>query len=254
MAKITFEALQGGYPDKRVFNNLELTLPEGKLIALTGPNGSGKSTLLKFIYRELKPLGGTVRLDSKNLATLSQRELARRLGFVAQHASIDYAFTVRQAVEMGRYAHSLASSQAIVEEAMQECSIDHLADTLVTTLSGGELQRVMLARALAQQGRLLLFDEPVNHLDVKHQRSIMELLTRLVERGYTVICVLHDLLLVQIYSEITLVLNHGTVVAQGETEQVFTQQLLNDVWHVQAHRIYDPVLGRTLWLPTHTGG
>lgn len=132
-----------------------------------------------------------------------------------------------------------------------ECDIEHLKDKLVTELSGGELQRVLLARALCQQGKLLLLDEPVNHLDVKHQRSIMELLCRLVEKGYTVVCVLHDLLLVQIYSQIALVLQKGSVVAYGPTQTVLTEKLLQEVYDIQAHQVYDPTLDRMLWLPTY---
>jgi len=113
------------------------------------------------------------------------------------------------------------------------------------------LQRVLLARALCQQGKLLLLDEPVNHLDVKHQRSIMELLCRLVEKGYTVVCVLHDLLLVQIYSQIALVLQKGSVVAYGPTQTVLTEKLLQEVYDIQAHQVYDPTLDRMLWLPTY---
>jgi iron complex transport system ATP-binding protein len=152
---------------------------------------------------------------------------------------------------MGRYAYGGEDSNHSVEQALLECDIVHLKDKLVTELSGGELQRVLLARALCQQGKILLLDEPVNHLDVKHQRSIMELLCRLVEKGYTVVCVLHDLLLVQIYSQTALVLQQGKVVAYGSTETVFTESLLENVYDIKAHQVYDPTLNRMLWLPTY---
>ncbi len=253
MVSLEFSHVYGGYESQSVFEDLNLAFPKGSFIALTGPNGSGKSTLLKFIYKHLKPIDGKVLLEGRNVATINQKELAKHLGFVPQNGKLDYAFTVTEAVSMGRYAYGGQDSGHSVEQALLECDIVHLGDKLVTELSGGELQRVLLARALCQQGKVLLLDEPVNHLDVKHQRSIMELLCRLVEKGYTVICVLHDLLLVQIYSQTTLVLQTGKVVAYGPTETVFTETLLRDVYDIDAHQVYDPTLDRMLWLPTYKG-
>ncbi|HAP57541.1 MAG: ABC transporter ATP-binding protein [Sphaerochaeta sp.] len=251
MDSLEFSHLGGGYDTHPVFEDLNLKLPRGTFIALTGPNGSGKSTLLKFIYKHLKPAAGNVLVEGRNVASLSQKDLAKHLGFVAQNGKLDYAFTVTEAVSMGRYAYGGEDSNHSVEQALLECDIVHLKDKLVTELSGGELQRVLLARALCQQGKILLLDEPVNHLDVKHQRSIMELLCRLVEKGYTVVCVLHDLLLVQIYSQTALVLQQGKVVAYGSTETVFTESLLENVYDIKAHQVYDPTLNRMLWLPTY---
>lgn len=250
MDSLEFIHLRGGYETQAIFKDLHIKLPKGAFIALTGPNGSGKSTLLKFIYKHLKPDAGSVLVDGMNVADLSQKELAKHLGFVAQNGKLDYAFSVQEAVSMGRYAYDGEDSFHSIEQAMAECDIVHLATKLVTELSGGELQRVLLARALCQRGKLLLLDEPVNHLDVKHQRSIMELLCNLVEKGYTVVCVLHDLLLVQIYSQIALVLQKGEVVAYGPTQEVFTESLLQQVYDIKAHQVYDPTLNRNLWLPT----
>lgn len=251
MDSLEFSHLHGGYDTQQIFKDLNLNLPKGAFIALTGPNGSGKSTLLKFIYKHLKPSEGKVLVEGKNVANFTQKELAKHLGFVAQNGKLDYAFSVREAVSMGRYAYDGEDNLHTIEQAIVECDIEHLKDKLVTELSGGELQRVLLARALCQQGKLLLLDEPVNHLDIKHQRSIMELLCRLVEKGYTVVCVLHDLLLVQIYSQIALVLQKGSVVAYGPTQTVLTEKLLQEVYDIQAHQVYDPTLDRMLWLPTY---
>ncbi len=250
MDSLVFDKIFGGWGDKMLFKNLSLAFESGTFTALTGPNGSGKSTLLKLIYKEIKAQGGTIYLNGADIASMSQKDLARQIGFVSQHNSSDYAFTAAEAVSMGRYAHGGEGTQAVAQ-AMEACNIAHLADTLITTLSGGELQRVILARALAQQGRLLLLDEPVNHLDVKHQRSIMDLLCRLTEQGYTVICVLHDLLLAQIYSTHTIMLKDGEVVAHGPTQSVFTKERLAEVYQVDAHQIFDPVLARPLWLVSH---
>jgi len=126
----------------------------------------------------------------------------------------------------------------------------HLIHKRVTELSGGEMQRVLLARSLCQQGKVLLLDEPVNHLDVKHQRTMMNLLKRLVEKNLSVICVLHDLLLVQVYSDETILLNKGTVFANGPTAEVICHENLKAVYNIDAHTIHDPSIGRDLWMPT----
>ncbi|MCK9548129.1 MAG: ABC transporter ATP-binding protein [Sphaerochaeta sp.] len=253
MDSLTFKGVQGGWTAPYLFQDLDLSVPQHTFTALTGPNGSGKSTLLKLIYKEIRPTGGVVYLNGKDIGAMGQKELARQIGFVAQHQHNDYAFTAREAVSMGRYAHGGRDDGTIVEQAMEACNITHLADCLVTNLSGGELQRVVLARALAQGGRLLLLDEPVNHLDVKHQRSIMKLLGRLTGEGYTVICVLHDLLLAQVYSDRTIMLKDGKIVAHGKTAEVFTRERLLEVYQVEAHQVHDPVLGRSIWLASHSG-
>lgn len=250
MDSLKIHNLSGGYEKQKIFHDLNLTLPKGRFIALTGPNGSGKSTLLKFIYKQLKPDEGSLYIDGEDIWKLKQKDLAKRLGFVAQNGKLDYAFTVRQAVSMGRYAYNGEDEERIIDTAMRACDILHLQDTMVTELSGGEMQRVLLARALSQDGRLLLLDEPVNHLDIRHQKAIMGLLKALVEKGYTVICVLHDMLLVQVYSQLALVLKEGSIVSYGPTSEVFNDQLLQDVYHIKAHQVYDGELNRKVWLPT----
>ncbi|MGE4583226.1 MAG: ABC transporter ATP-binding protein [Sphaerochaeta sp.] len=250
MDSLQFSHLWGGYEQHQVFRDFTASFPRGSFIALTGPNGSGKSTLLKFIYKQLLPDQGLIYLDGEAIATMKQMQIARHLGFVPQNGKLDYAFTVREAVAMGRFAYQGKDEHHAIEAAMDACDISHLAHTLVTELSGGEMQRVLLARSLSQDGKLLLLDEPVNHLDVRHQHSIMQLLTRLVEQGYTVLCVLHDLLLVQVYSSIVMVLKDGSIVSYGKTEEVITEDLLHHVYGIDAHQVYDATLDRSLYLPS----
>lgn len=252
MDKVRFENITAGYNlIDPLFSEITLFIEGESFTALTGPNGSGKSTLLKLIYKELKAYDGVVYLNGEDVAKTDQKSLARQIGFVSQHGENGYAFTVREAVAMGRYAHNGNERDKSVIEAMQGCSIDHLADKLITDLSGGELQRVHLARALAQEGKLLLLDEPVNHLDVKHQRSIMRLLLTLRERGYTIVCVLHDLLLAQIYSDRAIMLKDGAIHATGSADEVFTKDNLQEVYQIEVHQVHDPILNRSLWLPSH---
>lgn len=250
MYSLEAKGLTGGYDKQEVFNNLSLSVPKGKFIALTGPNGSGKSTLLKFFYKELIPTSGSVHIAGAEVSSLSQKNLARKLGFVPQNGRIDYDFSVLEAVSMGRYAYGGHDEGETVEQAMRDCDITHLAHKRVTELSGGEMQRVLLARSLCQQGGVLLLDEPVNHLDVKHQRTMMNLLKNLVEKDLSVICVLHDLLLVQVYSDETILLKKGKVFANGPTEEVICHKNLYEVYNIDSHKIHDPSLGRDLWMPT----
>ena len=250
MYSLEAKNLTGGYDKQEVFTHLTLAVPQGKFIALTGPNGSGKSTLLKFFYKELIPTSGTVHIEGYDVSSLTQKNIARKLGFVPQNGRIDYDFTVLEAVSMGRYAYGGHDGQGYVEQAMHDCDILHLTHKRVTELSGGEMQRVLLARSLCQQGKVLLLDEPVNHLDVKHQRTIMNLLQRLVQKNLSVICVLHDLLLVQVYSDETILLKKGSVFANGPTQEVICHENLKAVYNIDAHKIHDSTLGRDLWMPT----
>ena len=247
---IEITSLSGGYDTNALFDEISLSFPQGKFIALAGPNGSGKTSLLKFLYKQLKPQGGTILVDRVDLTSLKQNHLAQKIGFVPQNGSLDFSFTVEETVSMGRYANPQADDQERIYSAMKTCSILHLKDTLVTHLSGGELQRTLLARALAQDGGILLLDEPVNHLDIAHQRSVMHLLRELVQNGYTVIAVLHDLLLAQAYSDWIIFLKEGNIVASGPTSDIVSQPILTEVYSIQSYQVFDPILKKTLYIPT----
>ena len=248
--------LSWSYRDQKLFEHLSTRFPDGAFISLIGPNGSGKTTLLRHLLRLLPAPRHAILLPEGPLEEYPQKKLARHVSYVPQQSKLEYDFTVKECVAMGRYAHGGRLStlepddQAIIEEALVSMDMLPKADRLATELSGGEYQRMLIARALCQQSRVILLDEPVNHLDVRHQRAMMELLGQLVLQGYTVVCVLHDLLLVQVYSQIALVLKKGKVVSYGPTQEVFNASLLEDVYHIKAHQVYDPTLGRSLWMPT----
>ncbi|NLZ76796.1 MAG: ABC transporter ATP-binding protein [Spirochaetales bacterium] len=246
---MVIDALTGGYEDKTLFQRISLSFPKGAFIALAGPNGSGKSSLLKFLYKQLKPKEGAIRVEQADLSTLKQKALAQRIGFVPQDGRLDFSFTVEETVAMGRYANPLPDDVERIHTAMETCSVLELRDTPVTRISGGELQRTLLARALAQDGKILLLDEPVNHLDIAHQRSVMHLLQDLVKGGYTVVAVLHDLLLAQAYSSWIIFLKDGAVAAYGPTAEVVTEEILKSVYGVESHRIFDPRLDKELLIP-----
>jgi len=218
-----------GYGDKPVLRGLSISTDRGLLTGVIGPNGSGKSTLIKAVSGLLTPGSGEIRLDGRLLCDYSPRDLARRLAVLAQDIHIEFEFTIREIVAMGRHPflgrvqREGVSDRDIVEQAMAETDTLHLADRSVTAISGGERQRVLLARALAQQAELLLLDEPTSHLDIRHQVETAELLRRLMaERSMAVLGVFHDLNLAARICDRLLLLCDGHTLAWGTPEEVLT--------------------------------
>ncbi len=253
---VTFSDLAGGYDGNLLFNGVDVSIPRGQFTSIVGPNGAGKSTLLKFLVRALKPQRGLVTIEGKLSSGLTQRQLAKKVSMVAQKGTTDMEFTVRQCIEMGRYAHlgrfsSLCSEdQQAIDHAMDVTGTTQFESSLITDLSGGEAQRVLLARAIAQQADILALDEPINHLDPMHQRDIMRLLKSLSQQmGMTVICVLHALDVVQLKSDHVILMDKGRIVATGTPQQVLTASRIEEIYHVQVSPIVDAASGTTILLP-----
>lgn len=209
------EALLNG---NHILKGIDLDASSQELVGVIGPNGSGKSTLLKCIYRVLKPTGGAVFLDGKSLDGYSYRESARRIAVVAQHNYYNFDFSVRDVVLMGRSPHKraldrdTAEDYQIVAESLETVGMTSFADRSFSTLSGGEQQRVILARALAQRTPCLILDEPTNHLDIKYQLQLMDLVRGL---DRTVIAAVHDLNIAAMYCDRLYAVKDGRVVGQG---------------------------------------
>mgnify|MGYP001638633749 CR=1 FL=1 len=206
-------------------------------MGVIGPNGSGKSTLLKCIYRVLKPDGGAVYLDGKGLKDYSVRESARRVAVLAQHNYYNFEFTVREVVMMGRSPHKraldrdTAEDYAIVDDALRTVGMWALKDRVFSTLSGGEQQRVILARALAQQTPCIILDEPTNHLDIKYQLQLMTLVRGLKR---TVVAAVHDLNIAAMYCDWLYAMKDGRMVASGAPEDVLTPERIREIYEVEA--------------------
>ncbi|MEV1295874.1 ABC transporter ATP-binding protein [Pseudonocardia sp. NPDC049635] len=231
---------------REIVRELSLDVATGTVVGLVGPNGSGKSTALRCIYRALRPVRGTVRLDGDDLAESGLRENARRVAAMTQDHGSDLDFTVTELVSLGRAPH-LAGRRSpgpedarICTEAMARVGVSHLADRGVLTLSGGERQRVLAARALAQTPEVLVLDEPTNHLDIAHQ---LGLLAALRDAGLTVLVVLHDLNLAAAACDRVGVLDDGRLVAAGTPEQVLTPELVQRVFGVRADVVAHPLTG-----------
>src|SRR5581483_6571185 len=229
MPLLSAHSLAFSYGVVPTLSEIDLDLEAGALRALIGPNGSGKTTLLKLLTGILTPARGTVRYRDADLRTMNRREIARHLALVPQESNLQFSFTVRQMVMLGRtpyigaMAGPSARDRAVVTEVMELTETDALADRVITELSGGEQQRVVVAMALAQEPEVLLLDEPTVHLDLSHQVEILDLLRRLNrERGLTVLATMHDLNLAALYFDDLVLLARGRIVAHGSPQAVLT--------------------------------
>lgn len=227
-------AMLGG---TEILHGIDFTAGDRSLVGVIGPNGSGKSTLLKCIYRVLKPSEGAVFVDGQPLSEYRVRDSAKKIAVLAQHNFYNFEFTVQDVVLMGRAPHKRALERdsaadfKIVHEAMERVGVASLRDRLFSTLSGGEQQRVLLARALAQQTPCLILDEPTNHLDIKYQLELLDLV-RSLDR--TVIAAIHDLNIAAMYCDTIFVMQSGRIVAAGAPRDVLTRSLIRSVYEVDA--------------------
>ena len=228
------EKYLGGTP---VLRGITLEIPENRVFGVIGPNGSGKSTLLRCIYRVLQPEGGAVLLDGCSVREISSRAAACRMAVVAQHNNYNFDFTVGEIVLMGRSPHKRpferdnAEDHKIAARSLEQVGLAGFGERSFSSLSGGEQQRVILARALAQQTPCLILDEPTNHLDIRYQLQLMELVRGL---GRTVITAVHDLNIAAMYCDTLAVLDHVCVVAVGSPREVLTPDLIRQVYGVTA--------------------
>ena len=226
-------------PYEPVLNEVSFTAAAGDVVCILGPNGSGKTTLLRCLLGRLHPQSGKIFLDGKDLRRYSARGLARLMAYVPQVASSAFEFTVRELVLMGRFAHTgpmgLASQQdmAVADQAMKMTDTEHFGDRMLSELSGGEAQRVMIARALAQQPQLCLLDEPTSHLDIRNQLTIYRMMSRLAhDWRMAVVCVSHDVNLAGRFADKLVMMRAGKVVAAGRPQEVISREVLSEVYGV----------------------
>lgn len=232
---------------KEIVKKVSLQVKNNEFVGLLGPNGSGKTTLLKSIYRVLKPSAGYIYMDDTDISQISIKETAKRMGVVSQFNNLAFDFTVEEMVLMGRAPHKKAFSQdteedyRIARQALEKVNMTDFKDRSFMTLSGGEKQRIILARALAQEVDMLVLDEPTNHLDIKYQIQIMDVVKSL---GVGVLAALHDLNLTLMYCNYVYVLKDGKIIAHGPTEKVITEKLIRDVYEVDCSVERHPKSGK----------
>ncbi len=254
--RLAAEHVRLAYDDTVVVHDLDLELTEGSFTAIVGPNGCGKSTLLRALGRLLRPTGGQVLLDGRAIARTPTREVAKVLGLLPQSPIAPEGLTVADLVARGRHPHQSwvrqwsRDDEAVVAEALEWTDMAELAGRPVDELSGGQRQRAWISMALAQGTDLLLLDEPTTYLDLAHQIDVLELVGRLhAERGRTVAVVLHDLNLAARYAQRLVAMKDGVLVASGTPAEVLTEQLLADVFDLEARIVPDPVTGTPMVVP-----
>lgn len=240
--KLEISNLTVAYDKTPVIKSVSFGAASGEVVVIIGPNGCGKSTLVKTIAGINVPAGGTVALDDLDLFTIPKVDMAKRVGYVPQDFRQLASITVLDTVTIGRRPHvSWALSKkdfAIINDAMARMAILPLAEKRLDEISGGERQKVFIARALAQQPNLYLFDEPTSALDIRHQIAVFRLIRSLAHTGgATVLVVVHDLNFAQYYGDRIILLKDGAIVAQGPPQEVMTRDAIHDVYGVEMVRI-----------------
>ena len=246
---ISAEGLSCEVEAQTLLDGVDLYAGRGRLVGLIGPNGAGKTTLLRAMSGILSYREGSVRLDGEDLESLSSRDVAASLALVPQIAPYTHGFTSIEIVLMGRYPHlgrfqiEGREDDRIARESMRMTDTERFAARTLDTLSGGERQRVFVSRALAQQPRVLLLDEPTSNLDVFHQLKVFDLVRRLVDDGLTAIAAIHDLNMAARYCDRLALLSEGRVLAEGTPEEVLSPDAIERAFGVEAAVYRDPITG-----------
>ena len=234
---IQTDNIQVSFGSKPILQDISLAIQDKEFVGIIGPNGSGKSTFLKCLYRVLQPNGGKIFFDGTELSSLSHRDTALKMAVVAQHSTVNFDFSVLEMVLMGRspYKGLLDRDQLddyeIARHALAQVGLSDFENRNFNTLSGGEQQRVILARALAQRTECLVLDEPTNHLDIKYQLELMTIVKRL---DATVVSAIHDLNLAAIYCDRIIALKDGHIVCSGTPQDVLSSDTIRHIYGVSA--------------------
>lgn len=235
--KITTQQLHAVLGNTEILRGIDFEANKGEFVGIIGPNGSGKSTLLRCLYRVLTPSEGAVFLDGKELSSYRVKESAQKLAVVAQHNYYNFEFSVRDVVMMGRAPHKraldrdTAEDYQIMRQSLKAVGMQEFEERSFSTLSGGEQQRIILARALAQQTPCLILDEPTNHLDIKYKLWLMDIVRNL---DCTVISAVHDLNIAAMYCDRLYAMKQGKVIAQGTPHELLTPDLIRELYEVDA--------------------
>jgi iron complex transport system ATP-binding protein len=239
VALIRIQGVEVRYNSVKALDDISMDVDEGEIVAVLGPNGSGKTTLLKTIDGILKPVKGSVYIDSKNVLQMGRKEAAKLVSFVPQHINMVQGVKVIDFVVTGRKPHiDFAPTTRDIElvlKYLRYVDAEHLADRDIMELSGGEFQRILIARALVAEPRIILLDEPTANLDIKYQIAILNLIAKLSkEKKLTVVMSLHDLTQAYRYAEKAIFLNNGRVHAMGKIEEVMNEEVIEIVYGVKA--------------------
>ncbi|MGX8797078.1 ABC transporter ATP-binding protein [Fusibacter sp. JL298sf-3] len=235
---------------KQILNGVDFIAPEGAFVGIIGPNGCGKSTFLRCLYKAIKPSKGAIFLDETSVDKIKTRQMAQTIGVVTQHNDYVFDFKVEEIVRMGRTPYKkflegdYHKDTAIVLEALKKVDMYGFKDRSYASLSGGEKQRVVLARALAQETPFLILDEPTNHLDIKHQLSFMKTVKKL---PCTVIAAVHDLNIAAAYCTHLYAMKDGVMCYSGTPSEVLTPEVIKEIYEVDAQIVHEQGIPHILY-------
>lgn len=254
--EILTEAVRMAFGSKEILKGIDFSSYDKEFVGIIGPNGSGKSTFLKCVYRVQKPTSGKIVFNGRALDELSYRESALQLAVVAQHNVYSFDFSVLDVVLMGRSPHKKIlerdnlNDYNIARAALRTVGLSNFEERSFSTLSGGEQQRVILARALTQQTECLILDEPTNHLDIKYQLQIMDIVKSL---DITVVAAVHDLNIAAMYCDRLVALKNGKIIGMGTPKDLLTEEFIYDLYEVHCHVYEESFSGRIniVYLPQY---
>lgn len=236
---ISIDNLWFKYDKDSILENININIDQGSFISIIGPNGSGKTTLLKNMVNLLTPTKGSISLFKKDIKNIKYKDLAKKVAVVHQSNNIGFNFSVEDVVMMGRFPYlkrfqsETSKDYEIVEKAMKNTGIFDLKDRSILNISGGEMQRVMIARALVQEPEILVLDEPISNLDLKYQVGILNICKELNKKdNLTVICILHDINLASRYSDNIILLKDGKIHSIDSPKNVITKKNIKEVYDI----------------------
>lgn len=253
---VTIKNLNFSFDEAPILKDINLAVETGKFYGILGPNGSGKTTLLRTIAKSLDIKEGSIFIDDQDLKTIGTKKLAREIAVVPQNTEIQFDFSVFDLVLMGRapylsrFATENAEDLRIAGQAMELTGIRELRDRSINTVSGGEKQRTVIARAITQQTGIILLDEPVSHLDIYHQIEILKKIKALNEnRRITVLVALHDLNLAAAFSDYLILMNHGKIHSLGPPDKILKKETIKEIYGVDVDILKAPGNGRPYLIP-----